>query len=100
MMALSVCLLDLEIGFLDFFNVAIDHLGKRWVLFVIQPAWALELGFAFDDPGIGSLFAVKSLRLAVDDCAAFLDDDLGDEGFRAVFPSTSYYGAHRVVPIL
>jgi hypothetical protein len=35
---------------------------------------------ALYDPGIGSLFAVKSLRLAVDDWTSFIDDDLGDEG--------------------
>jgi hypothetical protein len=39
-----------------------------------------ELGFAFDDPGIGGLFVIEGFCFAVDDDAAFLDDDLSGEG--------------------
>ena len=55
---------------------------------------ALELTLALNDPGIGRLFAVKCLSLAVDDRAAFLDDDLGGEGLGAVLACPSYYRAH------
>jgi hypothetical protein len=67
-----------------FFNVAVDHGGEWWVISLFKSAWTLELGFTFDDPGVGGLLAVKSLRLAVDDRAVFLDGDLGKEGFGAV----------------
>ena len=61
---------------------------------MLEPARALEFSFALYDPGVGGLFAVKCLCLAVDDRARFLDDDLGDESLRAVFPSPSNYRAH------
>jgi hypothetical protein len=56
---------------------------------VLESAWAFELGFAFDDPGIGGLLAVEGLRLAMDGLAAYLDDDLGGKGLGAVFASPS-----------
>jgi hypothetical protein len=65
--------------------------AKEWIFFRQQPVRLFEFGFAFDDPGIGSLFAAEGFRLAVDGDAAFLDDDLCGEGFGAVFASSSYY---------
>ena len=63
-----------------FGDVTVDHRGECRILLVLKPVRALEFSLALYDPGIGSLFAVKSLRLAVDDRTSFLDDDLGDEG--------------------
>jgi hypothetical protein len=40
------------------------------------------------------LFAVKCLRLAVDDHATLLDNYLGAEGLGAVLASASYYRTH------
>ena len=82
-------------------NAALDQLlgeigqvQRRWLLV------ADKLGLTLNDPSIGGLLAVKCLRLAMDDRAAFFDDNLGDKGLGAVFASTSYYRAHDVVPIL
>ena len=77
-----------------FRDVTVDHGSKSWVLFVVKSARTFEFSLALYDPGIGSLFAVKCLRLAMNDPATFLDDDLGREGFGAVFTSPSYYRAH------
>jgi hypothetical protein len=52
------------------------------------------------DPDIGSLFAVKCLRLAVDDHTTFLDDDLGGEGLGAVLASSPYYRAHPLTDLV
>ena len=57
---------------------------------MLKSVRALELTLALYDPGIGRLFAIKCLRLAVDDRTTFLDDDLGDEGLGAVFASSPY----------
>ena len=61
-------------------------------------SWALQFRLALNDPGIGRLFAVKCLGLAMHNRTGFLDDDLGDEGLRAVFASPSNYRTH-VAPI-
>jgi len=72
-------------------DVAIDDGCEGGVFFALEAARAFELGFAFDDPGVGGGFAVKGLRLAVDDDAALLDDDLGGESLRTVFARASNY---------
>jgi len=81
---------------LGFVNVAVDHRGKERILFVFKSARTVKLSLALVDSGIGSLFAIECLGLAVNDRAAFLNDDLGNEGFRAVFSSPSNYRAHLV----
>jgi len=63
-----------------------------------REARALEFTFAFDDPSIRRLFAVKCLSLAAHDHVVFLDNNLGDEGLPAVFASPSNYRTH-VAPI-
>jgi hypothetical protein len=55
---------------------------------VLECARSFEFGLAFYDPGIGSLFAVEGLGLAMHGLAACLDDDLGGERFGAIFPSS------------
>jgi hypothetical protein len=69
--------------------------GHRRELDMETLVWTRGRAFAFDDPGIGSLFAIEGFCFAVDDDAAFLDDDLGGEGPGAVFASSPYYRAHR-----
>jgi hypothetical protein len=78
----------------------VDHRSKRWIFLLPKSMRPFELGFAFDDPGIGSLFAIDGFCFAVDDDAVFLDHDLGGEGLGAVFASSSYYRAHRGVGII
>jgi tRNA-dihydrouridine synthase A len=79
---------------LRFRDVAIDDGCEGGVFFALEAARAFELGFAFDDPGVGGGFAVKGLRLAVDDGAVLLDDDLGGESLRTVFARPSNYRTH------
>ena len=69
-----------------------DRVGSS---FRSSPPGRFELGLTFDDPGVGGLFSVERLGLAVDDLAAFFDDDLGGIRLRAVFASPSYYATHR-----
>src|SRR5208282_4026056 len=83
-----------------FRDEAIDHGSKRWIFLLPKSIRPFELGFAFDDPGIGSLFAIEGFRLAVEDDTAFLDDNLGGEGLGAVFARSSYYRAHRSAGII
>jgi hypothetical protein len=59
-------------GILRFRNVSIDDCRKRWIFFPLEAAGALELGFGFDDPGVGCLFALKGLGFVVNDLASFL----------------------------
>jgi hypothetical protein len=59
-----------------------------------RPPGRFELSFAFDDPGVGGGFAVKGLRLAVDDGVVLLGYDLGGKSLRAVFPGASNYRTH------
>jgi hypothetical protein len=54
--------------------------AARGGLFSLESAGTLELGFAFDDPGISGLPALKALRFAMEDCAPFFNDDLSGKG--------------------
>jgi hypothetical protein len=65
---------------LRFRNVAVDDCCERGVLFSLESAGTLQLGFAFDDPGISGLPALKALRFAMEDCAPFFNDDLSGKG--------------------
>ena len=56
---------------LGFVNVAVDHRGNESI-FVFESARTVKLSFALVDSGIGSLFAIECLGLAVNDRAAFL----------------------------
>jgi hypothetical protein len=47
---------------------------------LVEPARALEFTFAFDDPSIRGLFAVKCLSFAADDNAGFFANSPGEEG--------------------
>lgn len=62
---------------LRFRNVAVDPYREPWIFFLIEPARPLEFSLAFYDPGVGGLLAVEALRFAMDDSAAFFNDDLG-----------------------
>src|SRR6266566_4368661 len=79
-----------------FRDVAIDHGCESRIFFLFERARTLELGFAFNDPDVGGRPAVESLGFAMNDRAAFLDEDLGSEGFGAVFASPSNYRTHRL----
>ena len=57
---------------LGFVNVAVDHRGKERILFVFKSARTVKLSLALVDSGIGSLFAIECLGLAVNDRPPFL----------------------------
>jgi hypothetical protein len=71
---LSLCA---ENRVLRLFGVTVGHERKRRIVFLLQASWPLEFGLSFDRPGAGGLPEFKCLGLAMDDLAAFLDDDLG-----------------------
>jgi hypothetical protein len=52
---------------------------------VFESARTVKLSFALVDSGIGSLFAIECLGLAVNDRAAFLNDDLAMKAFEPSF---------------
>src|SRR5262249_17361210 len=85
---------------LRFRDIALDHGCESRVFLLFERVRTLELAFAFNDPGVGGRPAIESLSLAMNDRAAFLDDDLGSEGLGAVFASPSNYRTHRcAVPV-
>jgi hypothetical protein len=85
---------DVRFGFVD---IAVDHRGKKWILFLFESTRTLKVSLTLNDPGVGRLFTIECLGLAVDDRPVFLDSDLGEKGFRAVFARSGAYGSHLVV---
>ena len=67
-------------------TVVIRAILSVWCFGCLRPE-----SLPFYDPGVCGLFAVEGLGFAMNDCAAFLDDDLGCKRLRAVFARTFYY---------
>lgn len=76
-------------------DVVVDDRGERRIFFAVEFVGAFKFCLPFDDPGIGRLFAVGVLGLAVHDQATFLDEDLGGVRRRTVFASPCNYATHR-----
>lgn len=91
---LRLCSRDGVLGFVD---ITLDCCGNKGILFLLESTWTLKLSLSLHDPGIGRLFTIECLGLAVDDRPALFERDLGEQGFRAVFARSGAYRSHLVV---